>query len=143
MTEIIEVKDFIPEYTETIQKLLGQLTPHPAAFTETCLKEIISQAHTHLFFMLVNKQIAGMLTVGIYCSPTGSKAWIEDVVVDKAYRGQELGKQLVMHAIEFVKKHKIPLIMLTSNPSRTIANKLYQELGFEQKHTNIYRMALK
>lgn len=32
--------------------------------------------------------------------------------------------------------------MLTSNPTRIAANKLYQKLGFEQKQTNVYRMNL-
>jgi ribosomal protein S18 acetylase RimI-like enzyme len=83
-----------------------------------------------------------MLTVGIYHSPTGGKAWIEDVVVDENFRGQGLSKLLVLHAIEFVKSQHIPLLMLTSNPSRIAANKLYQSMGFERKETNVYRMIL-
>ena len=47
--------------------------------------------------------------------------------------GQGLSKQLVTHAVRFVKEQGIPLIMLTSNPTRIAANKLYQKLGFEQK----------
>ena len=94
------------------------------------------------FFLLADQEIAGMLTVGIYHSPTGGKAWIEDVVVDEKYRGQGLSKQLVTHAVRFVKEQGIPLIMLTSNPTRIAANKLYQKLGFEQKQTNVYRMNL-
>ena len=137
MTEIVEVKDFIPAYTDAVQKLLEQLTNRPVK-----LKEIISQENTHLFFLLADQEIAGMLTVGIYHSPTGGKAWIEDVVVDEKYRGQGLSKQLVTHAVRFVKEQGIPLIMLTSNPTRIAANKLYQKLGFEQKQTNVYRMNL-
>lgn len=47
---------------------------------------------------------------------------------------------LVRHAIDFVKSQGIPALMLTSNPKRTAANKLYQTMGFEQKETNVYRM---
>jgi hypothetical protein len=32
--------------------------------------------------------------------------------------------------------------MLTSNPKRIAANKLYQAMGFERKETNVYRMKL-
>lgn len=142
MTEIVEVKDFIPAYTDAVQKLLEQLTSRPVKLTGTTLREIISQENTHLFFLLADQEIAGMLTVGIYHSPTGGKAWIEDVVVDEKYRGQGLSKQLVTHAVRFVKEQGIPLIMLTSNPTRIAANKLYQKLGFEQKQTNVYRMNL-
>ena len=142
MTEIVEVKDFIPAYTDAVQNLLEQLTNRPVKLTGTTLRKIISQENTHLFFLLADQEIAGMLTVGIYHSPTGGKAWIEDVVVDEKYRGQGLSKQLVTHAVRFVKEQGIPLIMLTSNPTRIAANKLYQKLGFEQKQTNVYRMNL-
>ena len=81
-----------------------------------------------------------MLTVGIYYSPTGGKAWIEDVVVDESFRGQGLSKLLVAHAVEFVKAKQVPSLMLTSNPKRIAANKLYQAMGFERKETNVYRM---
>ena len=43
MTEIVELKDFIPAYTNAVQKLLEQLTNRPVKLTETTLKEIISQ----------------------------------------------------------------------------------------------------
>ena len=142
MTEILEVKDFIPEYTDAVQRLLEQLTSRPVKLTRTALREIIFQENTHLFFLLAEQKNAGMLTVGIYYSPTGGKAWIEDVVVDEKYRGQGFSKQLVTHAVRFVKEQGIPLIMLTSNPTRTAANKLYQKSGFEQKQTNVYKMNL-
>lgn len=140
MIQIIEIKDFTPDFMEPVQRLLNQLTTRPVALTEKALKELIAQENTHLFFLLKNKEIAGMITVGIYYSPTGGKAWIEDVVIDMSYRGQGLSKLLVTHAIDFVKARNIPTLMLTSNPSRTTANKLYRSLGFEQKQTNVYRM---
>lgn len=140
MIQIIEVKDFTPDFMEPVQRLLNQLTTRPVALTEKTLKELIAQENTHLFFLLKNKEIAGMITVGIYYSPTGGKAWIEDVVIDMNHRGQGLSKLLVTHAIEFVKARNIPTLMLTSNPSRIAANKLYRSLGFEQKQTNVYRM---
>lgn len=143
MIQIIEVKDFKTEYIEAVQRLLDQLTTRPTGWGGNNLEEIIAHENSHLFFLLKDEEIAGMLTLGIYYSPTGGKAWIEDVVVDKDHRGQGLSKRLVAHAIEFVKTHRIPLLMLTSNPARVAANKLYQSLGFEQKQTNVYRMELK
>lgn len=142
MAKILEVKDFTPGYTGAVQRLLEQLTTRPTKLTETTLREIISQENTHLFFLLADSEIAGMLTVSIYYSPTGGKAWIEDVVVDERYRGQGFSKQLVNHAIGFVKERGIPLLMLTSKPTRIAANKLYRGLGFEQKQTHVYRMNL-
>ena len=108
--------------------------------TEEMFNELLASSNSHLFFLLKDGQIAGMLTVGIYYSPTGGKAWIEDVVVDESFRGQGLSKLLVAHAIEFTKAKQVPSLMLTSNPKRIASNKLYQGMGFGRKETNVYRM---
>ena len=143
MTSIIEIKTYSPEYHEAMQRFLNQLTTSPMVLTESMFHQLLASKNSHLFFIMKDEQIAGMLTVGIYYSPTGGKAWIEDVVVDETFRGQGLSKLLVAHAIEFVKSQQIPLLMLTSNPKRIAANKLYQAMGFERKETNVYRMKLR
>lgn len=140
MTNIIEINTYSAEYHEAMQRFLDQLTTHPMTLTETMFRQLIDSENSHLFFLMKEGQIAGMLTVGIYYSPTGGKAWIEDVVVDEAFRGQGLSKQLVAHAIEFTQSKRIPSLMLTSNPKRIAANKLYQAMGFSRKETNVYRM---
>ena len=140
MTNIIEINTYSAEYHEAMQRFLDQLTTHPMTLTETMFRQLIDSDNSHLFFLMKEGQIAGMLTVGIYYSPTGGKAWIEDVVVDEAFRGQGLSKQLVAHAIEFTQSKQIPSLMLTSNPKRIAANKLYQAMGFSRKETNVYRM---
>ena len=140
MTEIIEIQTYSQEYHEAMQRFLDQLTSSPMTLTETMFRELLVSENSHLFFLMKDGQIAGMLTVGIYYSPTGGKAWIEDVVVDESFRGQGLSKLLVAHAIEFTKAKQVPSLMLTSNPKRVAANKLYQAMGFGRKETNVYRM---
>lgn len=140
MIEIIEVRNYTPEHMKIVQQFLDQLTSQPMVLTEAAFKKLLADANSYLFFLLKDNEIAGMLTVGIYHSPTGSKAWIEDVVIDNSFRGQGLSKPFLNYAIEFVKQQDIPLLMLTSNPKRIAANRLYQSLGFEQKETNVYRM---
>ena len=142
MTSIIEIKTYSPEYLEAMQRFLDQLTTNPMVLTESMFQQLLESENSHLFFITKDEQIAGMLTVGIYHSPTGGKAWIEDVVVDETFRGQGLSKLLVAHAIGFVKSQQIPSLMLTSNPKRIAANKLYQAMGFERKETNVYRMKI-
>ena len=141
-TQIKEVTTYLPLYKETVQRLMDQLTNHPVEMTEATFKQILSSGNSHLFFIWQNGEIAGMLTVGTYYSPTGGKAWIEDVVVDSRFRGQGLSKKLVAHAIEFTKSLQIPTLMLTSNPKRVAANHLYQAMDFQPKETNVYKMNL-
>lgn len=140
MTEIIEIQSYSTEYHKAMQRFLDQLTTNPMTLTEEMFRRLLVSENSHLFFLMKDEQIAGMLTVGIYHSPTGGKAWIEDVVVDETFRGQGLSKLLVAHAIEFTQSQGIPSLMLTSNPKRIAANKLYQAMGFGRKETNVYRM---
>ena len=127
---------------EAIQRLLGQLSPAHFEFTLADLSRLISSPESQLFLMLHQGEIIGMLTVGTYSSPTGRKAWIEDVVMDQMFRGRGYGKRLIDHAIAYVGTLSPCTLMLTSNPSRIAANELYRNSGFEQKITNVYKMTL-
>ena len=89
------------------------------------------------------KRIVGCATLCVYDSPTGRKASVEDVVVSSAYRGQGIGRALLQRIIDFAGSKLSPIdLHLTSNPSRTEANALYQALGFELRETNVYKMSL-
>ena len=89
------------------------------------------------------KHIVGCATLCVYESPTGRKASVEDVVVLPAYRGQGIGSTLMQRIIDFAKNKLAPIdLRLTSNPSRTEANALYQALGFQKRDTNVYRMEI-
>ena len=126
---------------EAISLLLKQLSSQEFTFTEHELAALINNPSSTLFLLFAEDKIAGMLTLGTYLSPTGRKAWIEDVVVDSIYRGKGYGKMLVEHAIEYARTLSPCTIMLTSNPARIAANELYRASGFEQKITNVYKMS--
>ncbi len=74
--------------------------------------------------------------------PTGMRAWIEDVVVDEAARGQGVGEALNREALRLAKERGAITVDLTSRPSREAANRMYQRLGFTQRETNVYRYDL-
>ena len=87
------------------------------------------------------KRIVGCATLCVYESPSGRKGSVEDVVVSSAYRGQGIGRTLLQRIIDFAGSKLSPIdLHLTSNPSRTEANALYQALGFVQRETNVYVM---
>ena len=146
MPVIEEVTTYSPLIYEAVKNLLAELDT-TLLLTEDRFKKIIETENSHLFIIKVkssaeeeNGNIAGMLTLGIYYTPGGTKAWIEDVVVNGAYRGEGYGRMLVQHAIDFAKLANIDMLMLTSRPSRTAANQLYQNMGFKIKQTNLYFM---
>ncbi len=142
--KIQEITNYSPEIEEAINKFLSQLIENSILITQRQVESIIWDSNSHLFFG-INKDgdYTGMLTVGIYSSPTGKKAWIEDVVVDEKYRGQGIGIDLTKFAIQFAKDQQAAVVMLTSKPARISANNLYKKIGFQLKETNVYRMMLK
>lgn len=123
-----------------ISLLIKQLTIKEFSFTERDLAELINNPATVIFVLRCEGDVVGMLTVGNYLSPTGRKAWIEDVVVDNSMRGRGYGAMLVNHAIEYVRTLAPCTLMLTSNPTRIVANELYRSRGFSPKQTNVYKM---
>ena len=127
---------------EAISLLLKQLSSQEFSFSERELAALVNDPSSSLFLLFAEDKIAGMLTLGTYLSPTGRKAWIEDVVVDSAYRGKGYGKMLVEHAIEYARALSPCTLMLTSNPTRIAANELYRTSSFEPKITNVYKMSL-
>ena len=89
------------------------------------------------------KHIVGCATLCVYESPTGRKASVADVVVSSACRGQGIGRTLLQRIIDFAGSKLSPIdLHLTSNPTRTEANAMYQALGFVQRDTNVYMMKL-
>ena len=140
---ILSPTTFEAEHYEAVGRLLGQLTTRNITFTPDDYQQIITSPCSKFFLLLHDNNVAGMLTLGMYVSPTGSKGWIEDVVIDAVLRGNGFGRILIEHAINYCKEVGIGTIYLTSNPKRVAANALYQSVGFTRKETNMYKMDLK
>ena len=138
-----------PELHEAMGRLLPQLSRSAAPLSEADVERFLSQSSVHLFVFRAetadaegNNPILGMLSLATFEIPTGVRAWVEDVVVDEAARGQGAGLALVEAAIEHAKKIGARTVDLTSRPSREAANRLYQRAGFQLRETNVYRVTL-
>ena len=139
-TKIFELTAADETHLAIINRLLAQLSTKGHILSPENLRSIVESDATHLFLASVNGETAGMLTLCTYRSPSGAKAWIEDVVVDSLHRSKGIGRALVEHAIAFAGIMGDVTLMLTSRPTRTEANKLYASAGFERKETNVYKM---
>lgn len=137
-----EVTEYRTEYVGTVNKLLRQLTTSTVELNEGSLLEIINSDESHLFFACTDDSVIGMATLAFCHTPTGTKGWIEDVIVDSCFRGKGIGKQLMQHTVDYARKFAPCTLMLTSRPARVAANRLYQSIGFDRKETNVYRMKL-
>ena len=138
-----------PEIHEAMERLIPQLSRSAAPMSEADVQRFLSQDSVHLFAFRPdeadaqgNRPILGMLSLVAFEIPTGVRAWVEDVVVDEAARGQGAGFALVEAAVEHAKNVGARTVDLTSRPSREAANRLYQRAGFQLRETNVYRVTL-
>ena len=124
---------------QALGELMPQLSQSAPPPTAEEIAEIIEHDAATLLLASEGEKILGSMTLIIFPIPTGLRAWIEDVVVDESFRGRGVGEALNRRAIEIAWAAGAKTIDLTSRPSRSAANRLYQRLGFVARDTNIYR----
>ena len=122
-----------------INNLIPQLSQSAKLLTKAEFTSLLNAESTHLYFAEDNEKVLGMLSLVTFQIPTGLRGWVEDVVVGTKARGKGVGKLLVMHALKEAQKMGVLTIDLTSRPSRDVANRLYQSVGFSARVTNVYR----
>ncbi len=140
--KIYRATEYSTHLAEAIARLLPQLSASAQAPTAEQIRTLLDNPNTHLFVAEHEGSIAGILSLVIVDIPTGRKAWIEDVVVDKAFRGQNIGAQLVEQAKLTATEVGAKKLYLTSNPSRKAAHALYKRCGFEEYDTTVFRVIL-
>jgi ribosomal protein S18 acetylase RimI-like enzyme len=132
------------ELIEAFATLVPQLSSSAPPPDAAALQEMIDSPATHVFIARDGKggPIIGTLTLAIFRIPTGIRAWIEDVIVDRTASRRGCGEALNRHALDIARQAGARTVELTSRPSREAANRLYQRIGFTTRETNVYRYAL-
>lgn len=131
-----------PEVVAAMGRLIPQLSRTAPALTPEQTADLIAQPGLDLFIFrsdTAEGAVLGMLSLATFTIPTGLRAWIEDVVVDSAARGQGAGAALVNAAVHHAHTLGARTVDLTSRPTRESANRLYRRCGFELRETNVYR----
>lgn len=127
---------------EALNLLLPQLSSSAPPLTPLTLERLLSSEALTLFVATSDGAVVGTLSLVIWHTPTGVRAWIEDVVVDAQARGRGVGRALTEAALAAASRQDARSVDLTSRPSRTAANAMYQTLGFQLRETNVYRILL-
>jgi ribosomal protein S18 acetylase RimI-like enzyme len=128
------------ELTAAMGRLVGQLSSSARAPTADDLRQIIESPATRLLVARdEDDNIVGSLTLALFRIPTGLRAWVEDVVVDEAARGQGVGETLIMEALRLARAAGARTVDLTSRPERQAAERLYRRLSFKRRSTSVYR----
>ena len=136
---ILRVTSVTPELLTAFERLIPQLTKAPIPTPEELQKLLDS-----LSVLIVARtpgetgEIVGAGTLGIFRTPSGLHAHVEDVIIDEAQRGQGLGEALVRHLLQIAREMGLKGVSLTCNPRRVAANQLYRKMGFKPWETNVY-----
>ena len=136
---IIEITEYSEKVLDALNDLLPQLSSSAVPLLESDLLRIIQSESSRLLMAEEAGLFYGSLTLVVFVIPTGTRAWIEDVVVGKSARGKGVGRLLSERAVGLANELGAKTVDLTSRPSREVANNLYKSIGFVQRDTNVYR----
>lgn len=67
----------------------------------------------------------------------GTRAQVESVRVDRRFRNQGIGREMMLWAIERARKRGCHLMQLTSHATRKDAHRFYENLGFNISHVGM------
>ncbi len=125
-----------------VTALVPQLSSSSPPLSRALLARVVEDPGTTLFLARDEGRVVGMLTLATFQTPTGLRAWIEDVVVDEASRGAGVAVALVQAALDHAGALGARTVDLTSRPEREAANRLYLRMGFAIRTTSVYRRSL-
>ncbi|MFD0019776.1 GNAT family N-acetyltransferase [Streptomyces sp. NPDC058382] len=136
-TEI--VREATDELVEAFARLLPQLSSTAEPLDRAAVGRLTGCATNTLLVARIEGTIVGTLTLVVSPLPSGSRAHIEDVVVDAGARGHGVGGVLIDRALRLAADAGARTVDLTSRPSREAANRLYERAGFRRRESMVYR----
>jgi ribosomal protein S18 acetylase RimI-like enzyme len=133
------LREVTDEVVEAFRRLTPQLSSSAPPPDREALDRIVGSPASTLLLARCGERIAGTLTLVMFPIPTGFRAWIEDVIVDEAARGQGIGEILTVEALNLARAAGARTVDLTSRPSREAAGRLYERVGFQSRSTRLCR----
>jgi len=137
--EVELVREVTDEVVEAFGRLLPQLSTSAPQLDVGALTAIATWPGNSLLVARIEGVIVGALTLVVFPIPSGTRARIEDVVVDTAARGKGVGAQLTEEALVIARERGARTVDLTSRPAREAANRLYERMGFARRDSRVYR----
>ena len=110
--------------------------PLPESYIKA-FEEIDADKNNELIVAEKDGEIIGTLQITFTPSISfqgGKRATVESVRVDEKYRGQGIGKELMLWAINRAREENCVAMQLTTNADRTDAHRFYENLGFKKSH---------
>ena len=118
-----------------VRELVAQLDPN-AKVNEQSLYRAMLNGYVSTTYE--QEKLIGMGWIFPRQTLLRAQAVVEDMIVDQAYRGRNLGEKILRDLLRWAKAQGIEMVELTTNPRRIAANALYQKAGFTLHETNHY-----
>ena len=139
--DILKKDDLNTTIQEQISKLFRQLGGNK---TQVGLNAILDEKNQGtLVYCSNDSEIIGIAIMCTYNVISGKKGWIEDVVVNSNSRGKGIGRKLMEKLLEVAKEKNLSQILLFTEDHRLPAIRLYTDLGFKTKDSQIYTLNMK
>lgn len=118
--------------------------PLPESYIKA-FQEIEADVNNELIVAETNGEIVGSLQITFTPSIAfqgGKRATVESVRVDSKFRGQGIGREMMLWAIERARQENCIFLQLTTNAERKEAHRFYEKLGFKGSHLGM-KLSLK
>jgi ribosomal protein S18 acetylase RimI-like enzyme len=83
-----------------------------------------------------------MVTVCVFTTLTGKKAYLDHLVVARDWRRRGVAHRLMRHAIDTATAAGASRLDLTASDAKVAARALYRSLGFHERATGSFRLPL-
>lgn len=138
VSEHIGFRFATPPDITTLGTLYIQLIPDAAPDTEemaAALERMVSDSTNRVIVAELDGAVVGTCQIIVYENLVRAprrKAVIDSVVVGAEHRGLGIGKAMMRWVIEYLGHENCSHIGIASRFSRTVAQKMYEELRFDQ-----------
>ena len=123
--------------TKASQALPPASPKEPGPGVRRAFDELCARPDVQVLALEQGGRVVGMAVFVLLPSLAGGgrpRALIDEVVVDRAFRGRGHGERLVRHCIALARARGARKLQLTSNLRRAAAHRFYERLGFEATH---------
>ena len=128
--EGITIRPWKPSDREPVQRLLHLLSDDATV--------VALDAPTHV--AQSGTAIVGMVTLCVFRTLTGTKAYLDHLVVAPEWRRRGIGRALVNDAILRARAAGASRVDLTASEQKYAGRALYQSLGFRRRDSDSFRL---
>jgi phosphinothricin acetyltransferase len=138
--EVLQANNITNTLQDQATALYTQLNP---SISQLNLNSIVEKQGSTLIVTCRDEGVlVGLALLARYKVISGHKGMVEDVIVDSAYRGRGIGRQLMTRILEEARKDELDEVLLFTAHHRQAAKMLYISLGFQLKDSGLYSLKL-